>query len=215
MIKYGNKSSTSKVSRRFVKRTARRVPRAIRSTGVNMRVELDDVIFFGNGSTQPQFQTNGFDYVNFSSILLGNPAYVSQATNFMRYKITGCLFTATPCFTETSIGTSFTNLGVPNFFVQQYPILTSVSVGDEVLYSDNNLQIKPLSLSQSKYWSYKSNFMIGSGQGVGTWNQTNATNAQQGQFSMRVPNLFGAAAAAINLYVVRMCLYVTLDGKSR
>jgi len=215
MIKYGNKSSTSKVSRRFVKRTARRVPRPIRTTGVSMRVEFDEIIYVSLGDTQPVFSLSGNSYVNFSAILLANPAYLSQATNFMRYKITACMFTATPCFTEDSIKNSYGPSGVPTVFVQQYPILSSISVADEVLYSDNNLQVKPLSLSQSKYWGYKNNFLIGSGQGAGTWNQTNSTATQQGQFSIRTPPVFQAAIATVSLYSVRMCLYVTLDGKSR
>lgn len=216
MRSYGNKSTTSKVSRRFVKRTARRIARPIGFTGVNMRVEMDELIYMTTDSVQPLFGTSN-SYIDFSAILLANPAFVSQATNFMRYKITGCSFTATPVFSETSLQNAFLNNGCPPVFVQQYPILTTQSVGNEVLFSDNNLQVKPLSLTQSKYWTYKQNFMIGSGQGAGTWNQTNAVASQQGQFSIRAPgSTFSTNPAAyITLYAIRVCLYTTLDGKSR
>lgn len=211
MIKLGGKYQKTK---RVVKRTNRRIPRSIRDSGVSMRVEFDTVILFSNGDYIPVFGSSGTVSVNFLTILLGNPAFVSQATNFMRYKVTGSSAIVTPCFTEDSVDTAFTQ-GIPNIYLQQYPILTSAGIGDEVLYSDNNLLIKPLSLSQSKYWPYKSNFMIGTGNGVGTWNQTNSAATQQGQFSIGSPHVYGSAAAGCVLYSVRLCLYVTFDSKSR
>lgn len=218
MYKYGNKSSTSKVSKRFVKRTARRIPMSIRNTGVSMKVEFDEVVIFNNGDSQPRFSISGNTYLNFSAMLLANPAFVSQATNFIKYKIVGCTFNATPCYTETGLNAAFGSAaGCPVICIQQYVSLTSQSVGDEVNYSDNNLVIKPNDLTQSKYWSYRNNFMIGTGNGSGTWNQTNDVANQQGQFSVRAPNpgSFYAAGALIALYSVRACLYVTLDVKSR
>jgi len=216
MIKYGNKSSTSKVSRRFVKRTARRVPRPIRNTGVSMKVEADNVLWINTGSADCFFEP-GQAFINFSAILLANPAFVSQATNFMRYKITGCSFSATPCYSDTALFTSYPNVGCPTIAIQQYPILASQTVGSEVIYSDNNLLLRPNDLSQSKYWSYKNNFLIGTGQGTGTWNQTNSASTQQGQFSAKTIDVNNnyTPTAIIFLYSVRMCLYVTLDGKSR
>lgn len=217
MYKYGNKSSTSKVSRRLVKRTARRIPMSVRTTGVSMKVEFDDLIFWNNGNSQPTVDSTGNSYLNFSAILLANPAFVSQATNFIRYKITGCTFTATPCYTETSINAAFGVVGIPILCAQQYISLKSQSVGSECCNSDNNLVIKPNDLTQSKYWSYRSNFMIGTGNGVGTWNQTNDVANQQGQFSVVAPNPNGnyVAGALAFLYAIRVCLYVVLDVKTR
>jgi hypothetical protein len=214
---YGSKSTTSKVSRRFVKRTARRIPRSINLTGVIMRVEYDDLLAFYNTDTQPRFEMSSTSYTNFSAILLANPAFVSQAQNFMRYKVNSCSFNATPCYADKDLSTAFTAVGCPVICIQQYPILASSSVGSEAIYSDNNLVIKPNDLSQSKYWPYKSNFMIGTGSGVGTWNQTNAVASQQGQVSCRAPNPNSTyvCTGVIYLYATRITLSISLDGKSR
>lgn len=217
MIKYGNTKTNFAKSTRRVKRINRRLPKSIRPSGVNMRVEYTDSLYIMNNDRQALFATTAQSYLNFAAVLAANPAFVSQATNFMKYKITGVSLSVTPCWTETSMNAAFTN-GIPVIFAQQYPIANTSSIGDEVIYSDNNMMIKPMSLTQTKFWSYKNNFLIGSGNGVGVWNQTNAISLQQGQISVRTPNNFGSGNTSggnVTLYFIRIALYVTLDGKSR
>jgi hypothetical protein len=213
--KYGSKSITS--NKKYSRRVVRRIPKSISNSGMIMRVEYDTQVTYNMSDAQPSFQPAGNTYINFAAMLAANPAFVSQALNYTRYKISGCSFTATPCYSETSLAAGFPFVGCPVICVQQYPTLTSQSVGDEVNFSDNNLYVKPNDLTQAKYWSYKSNFLIGIGSGVGTWNQTNSVASQQGQFSIRAPDVGSlyVASALVILYAVRGCLYVTLDGKSR
>jgi len=217
MIKYGTTKTNFAKNTRRIKRTTRRVPRSIKSSGVSMRVEYNDIVYCTPGSpVTVLFGTIGINMLNYSTVLTQNPGFVSQATNFMRYKIGSATASFTPCFTETSVNTAFLQ-GIPIIFAQQYPILTSAVVADEVIYSDNNLMVKPMSLTQSKTWSYKNNYLVGIGNGVGVWNQTNNVAQQQGQISIKAPNNFvqNSSGSNVTLYFVRIALWVQLDGKSR
>jgi len=214
MIKYGNTKTSFTKSNRRTKRINRRIPRSIKpSSGMSMKVERDDYINYTAGSLDPFI--SGQRYMNYSFILATNPAFASQATNFMRYKITGVSITCTPVFTETGLNAAWGSTGVSPLFMQQYPIITSTAIGTEVSYSDNNLMVKPLSLTQSKYWSYKNNYLIGLGNGVGVWNQTNNVSQQQGQIALSGASWSGTLSANIVMYSCRIVLYVQLDGKSR
>lgn len=210
------KTTRKYASKRVANRVARRIPRAVKSsTALSLRVEYDEQIFVQITGTQPIFLQTGLDYLEFFTILTSNPAFVAQTANFTRYKINGLAIMSSPCFTDTSSTAIFGIYGVPLCFIQQYPTLTSVSVGSECEFSDNNMIIKPYNNSSSKYWSYKQNYLIGTGNGVGTWNQCNQAGAQQGQISVRMPTLGAAAAASGSIFSIRVALYVTLDGKSR
>lgn len=215
MIKYGtSKGNFAKDTRRAV-RVARRVPRTIRLTGMSMKVEYDQQIYFTNGSNSAKLSGTGAGYLDFATILAGNPAFVSQCSNYTKYKITGCALTCTPIFTETGINSAFGTSGIPIIYAQQYPTITSTALSLEVATSDNNMMVKPLSLTQTKYWSYKGNYLIGLGNGVGVWNQCNNYTAQQGEFAITGPNWTPAASVQIIMYAARLCLYVQLDGKAR
>lgn len=214
MIKYGNTKGNFAKSNRRTKRIVRRVPRSLKpASGMTMKVERDDYINYVTGTSDPYI--SGQRYMNYAFILASNPAFASQATNFMRYKITGVSVTCTPVFTETSLDSAWGNTGVSPLFIQQYPIITSTAIGTEVSYSDNNLMVKPMSLTQSKYWSYKNNYLIGLGNGVGVWNQTNNVSQQQGQIALSGASWSGNLATNIVMYGCRIVLYVQLDGKSR
>jgi len=214
MLKYGNTKGNFAKSNRRAKRITRRIPRSLKSSsGITMKVERDDYISYTSGSSDPLI--SGAWYLNYAYILGANPAFASQTANFMRYKITGVSITCTPVFTETGLHSAWGLTGVAPLYFQQYPIITSTTVGTEVSYSDNNLMVKPLSLTQTKYWSYKSNYLVGSGNGVGVWNQTNAAGIQQGQIALSGPSWAGTCSASIVMYACRTILYVQLDGKSR
>lgn len=212
MIKTTRKYASKRVANRFT----RRIPRPVKSsTALSLRVEWDDQIYVAITSTQPVFRSAGSDYLEFFSILGNNPAFGSQIANYTRYKINGVSVMSSPCFTDTSSTAIFGIYGVPLCFIQQYPTLTAQSVGSECEFSDNNMMIKPYNDSASKYWSYKQNYLVGVGSGVGTWNQTNSVATQQGQLSVRFPTIGAVTTAAGSLYSIRVSLYITMDGKSR
>jgi hypothetical protein len=216
MIKINtNRKYATKNTKQYSRRIVRRVPRSVKSTGTSLRVEYDDTLFILNTSSSPLFRAGGQPYLNFVDILSGNPAFASQAVNYNRYKITGCSIMACPCFTDISGAAAFTINGAPLIFIQQYPQLTSQTVGSECEYSDNNAMLKPYAGSQGKYWSYKSNYMIGVGSGVGTWNQSNSVGTQQGQLSTIAQAGYTAVSADVSVYQIRVSLYVVMEGKSR
>jgi len=215
MIKYGTTKSNFAKNTRRNKRISRRVPRPIKLTGMSMRVEYDQQLYFTQGSNTARLSATANSYLDFATILGGNPAFISQCSNYTKYKITGCSLTCTPIFSETGINTAFTTNGIPIIYAQQYPTITGTPISLETATSDNNMMIKPLSLTQSKYWSYKSNYLIGLGNGVGVWNQSNNYSLQQGEFAITGPNWCPAPAIQIIMYAVRACLYVQLDGKAR
>lgn len=213
MIKYGNTKGNFAKSNRRAKRITRRIPRTLKSASLTMKVERDDYIGYTAGSTDPVI--SGQRYMNYSFILQSNPAFASQATNFMKYKITGVSVTCTPVFTETGLHAAWGTTGIAPLYIQQYPMVTSTAIGNEVSFSDNNLMVKPLSLTQSKFWNYKNNYLIGLGNGVGVWNQTNNVNLQQGQIALSGPTWSGSCGTNIVMYACRIILYVQLDAKSR
>lgn len=112
MQRYGNSKSSLTKSNRYTKRVARRIPRSLTITGMNMKVEYDNQIYLPVGYNTAYF-TSGTNYLDFTQILGGNPAFVSQCGNYTRYKITGVSLTATPIFTETGIHSAFGTSGVP------------------------------------------------------------------------------------------------------
>nr|WAE42931.1 MAG: capsid protein [Cressdnaviricota sp.] len=217
MIKINtNRKYATKNTKQYSRRVTRRIPRSVKSsTALSLRVESDETIFILNTTANPLFRNGGNPYMNFTDILTANPAFASQAINYSRYKITGCSVMAVPCFDSVGSNTSFGINGAPLIFIQQYPQLTSQTVGSECEYSDNNFMLKPYAGSQGKYWSYKSNYMIGIGSGVGTWNQTNSVGTQQGQLSVISQAGYTAVSAHISVFQIRVDLYVTFDGKSR
>jgi hypothetical protein len=214
MIK--NVKVSRKSGKKNLKRYTTRISRSIKSHGTNIRIELDDTIKWNNGGNQPLFNLNVSNYVLFRTILAGSPVFISQSANFYKYKITGMSCMSYFMSNPTQVASSFGVIGTPPCMIGAYPTFTSVTAGVEVVQSDSSLLIKPLTSSSFyKYWS-SSTFYTGSGNSVGSWNQCNEQTNQQGQFSLfsNLP-LTNGGGAALTMYAVRFCLYITLDGKTR
>jgi len=209
MIKTNAKTYRKRL-KKYSKRAFKRVSRFPNSSGVTLRAEMDDYIQWPAGSAVCQFALA--TYVKFASILGNSASFVNQAANFYKYKITGLGVNA--YYATTSVSGSFGQNGTPSACINPYPTITALGVGQVPCFVDTNLHIKPLQREYNKYWSVSTYFQ-GTGDGMGTWNQVNDYNNQQGQFSVATPQtVTNSSGSATVVYRVRLILYVTFDGKT-
>lgn len=217
MIKLKNGSYLKK--KRYNRRSYFKAPLKMYTNMPNdfnrVKCELVDTIgVYTVNSDQFYFQNTGVAYLPIGVVLGASESFNSQVTEYARFKITGVSVTAVMANSPEHTRAVFLN-GSPGACVAFYPQNTTQSMARSPATKDNNMVIYPnVTAKQTKYWSIPDNYMDNGAGGLGTWISSNIlTTGITGQLAICNLEVGNTASSAINVYLLRVCVYVTFSSK--
>jgi len=181
---------------------------------LKVRGEYMDAVYCpGLGNTYLH-QNNGFQYMNFYSLMSQMGSIQNMFTEFEMYKIYGASVEVMPC--QDSYGVSFT-YGAPCISIGINPVEVSVTLGSTSFTNDTSVVAYLNQKSPSrKYFSYPDNFYNGVVLGIGTWNRTDSFSSQVGQFATFMPDAnTNLSGSQVYLYTVKYQLYIVLKQRAK
>ena len=181
-----------------------------------VKCELVDTIgvFAGTPSENWVFQNTSVPYLPIGVLLGASESFNSHVPEYARYKITGISVTAVMANSPEHVRSAFLN-GAPGVCVAFYPQNTTQAMGAAPRTKDNNMVIYPnVTSKQTKYWSIPDNYIDNGAGGLGTWLSTNIlTTAVTGQLSICGLEAGNTTGSVINVYLLRICVYVIFSTK--
>lgn len=181
---------------------------------LKVRGEYMDALYCpGLGNTYLH-QNNGFQYMNFYSLISNMGSVSSMFNEFEMYKIYGASIEVMPCQDSYSVSFSY---GAPAIAVGINPVEVSVTLGATAFTNDTAVTAYLNQKNPSrKYFSYPDNYYNGVVLGIGTWNRTDSYSSQVGQFCTYMPdtntNLNGSS---VYLYTVKYQLYFVMKQRAK
>lgn len=217
MEKYSKKSNVFKRAfSRFKRRRNGKYPIFKNPSYQEIRVRgeyIDALYCPGLGNTYLH-QNNGFQYMNFYSLLNLMGSVQGMLTEFEMYKVNGASVEVMPC--QDSYGVAFT-YGAPCISVGINPVETSVTLG-ATAFSNDTAAVAYLNQKapSRKYFSFPNNYYNGVVLGIGTWNRTDNSNSQVGEFCTYMPDTnTNTSGSNTYLYTVKYNLYVSFKQRAK
>lgn len=178
-----------------------------------VKCELYDTIGVAGTTDRFTFQNNGQQYMPLATVLSTSSSFAEYYPDYVRYKITGVRIDLSNCNSPEHLRTIFT-YGAPGCAVAFYPQNTTQGMADAPRNKDNNLVVFPNVTSvQSKYWNVPDSLIDTGAGGLGTWNSTNNWSSQTGQLHLAPLETGNNAASSINVFLIRIIVYVTFSTK--
>ena len=211
MKKIGNYLPKKRIGKR--EKTPMRLYTNIPNDFNYVKCELTDTIGMNSASNIFQFQNSGLAYIPIQVIIGTSASFSQYQFEYTRYKITGVSVTAAQCSSPEHLRAIF-GQGGPGCALAFYPQNTTQAMGNGPRNKDNSLIIYPnVGHVQKKFWHIPDGFMDTGSNGLGTWNSTQSFAQQTGQLS--IVNLEdNMSSGAVNVYLLRMVVYVIFSGKN-
>ena len=216
-LKNGSYLKKKRYNRRSYFKTPMRMYTNIPNDFNRVKCELVDTIgVFSSGTPIENwvFQNTAVSYLPIGVVLGSSESFNSQVTEYARFKITGVSVTAVMCNSPEHVRVAFAN-GAPGACVAFYPQNTTQSMGASPRTKDNNLVIYPnVTSKQSKYWSIPDSYMDNGAGGLGIWLSTNiSTTGVTGQLAICGLEAGNTTSSTLNVYLLRVCVYVVFSTK--
>lgn len=211
MKKLGNSLGKKRIGKR--QKTPMRLYTNIPNDFNYVKCELADTIGMAGPVDTFTFQNGGTAYLPLQVIMGTSASFSQYQFEYTRYKVTGVSVTAAQCNAPEHLRFIFTQ-GAPGCAVAFYPQNTTQAMGNGPRNKDNNMVIYPnVGHVQKKYWNIPDGYMDTGTNGLGTWNSTQSITNQTGQIS--ICNLeSNASQGPINVYLLRIIVYVIFSGKN-
>ena len=180
-----------------------------------VKCELVDTIgVYSTGFDTFTFQNTGVAYLPVGVVLGASESFNSHVPEYARFKITGVSVTAVMANSAEHIRVTFLN-GAPGACVAFYPQNTTQAMSRSPASKDNNFVIYPNVLApQSKYWSIPDSYIDNGAGGLGTWISSNLlTTGITGQLAICGLEVGNNASSPINVFLLRVCVYVLFSTK--
>jgi len=179
----------------------------------SVKAELYDTVgVTGPGSTF-LFQNNGYAYMPLVTVLSTSPSFAEYQPDYVRYKITGVSVSFSNCSSPEHLRTTFT-YGAPGMACAFYPQNTTQGMSTAPRNKDNNIIVFPNVTSvQSKYWPVQDSLIDTGAGGLGTWNSCNNWSSQTGQLHLAPLEDNNNATGSVNVFLVRIIVYVIFSTK--
>lgn len=212
MKKVGNSLGKKRIGKR--QKTPMRLYSNIPNDFNYVKCELADTIgVAGTGLSTFTFQNGAVSYLPVQVVLGSSASFSQYQFEYTRYKVTGISVTAAQCSSPEHLRIVF-GQGGPGCAIAFYPQNTTQGMGNGPRNKDNAMIIYPnVGHVQKKYWHIPDGYMDTGTNGLGTWNSTQSITNQTGQLHL-APLEDNPAGAAINVYLLRVIVYVVFSGKN-
>jgi len=211
MKKLGNSLGKKRIGKR--QKTPMKLYTNIPNDFNYVKCELTDTIGMVGATDGFTFQNSGLAYIPLQVVIGTSASFSQYQFEYTRYKVTGVSVTAAQCSSPEHLRLIF-GQGGPGCAVAFYPQNTTQAMGNSPRNKDTAMIIYPnVGSLQKKYWHIPDGYMDTGSNGLGTWNSTNSFAQQTGQLS--ICNLeANSASGAINVYLLRIIVYVVFSGKN-
>lgn len=214
-LKNGSYLKKKRYNRRSYFKTPMRMYTNIPNDFNRVKCELVDTIgCYATGSETWLFQNTSNANLPIGVVLGASESFNSQVTEYARFKITGVSVTAVMCNSPEHSRQVFAN-GTGGACVAFYPQNTTQAMGNSPRTKDNNMVIYPnVTAKQTKYWYIPDSYVDNGAGGLGVWLSTNiATTGITGQLAICGLEAGNTVTGPINVYLLRVCVYVIFSTK--